>query len=465
MRKIIVKTVSLFMVITLAILSSVICVQSYETYFYNGLSNYDNISLMRNDKQIYLIGTSGNSVVLEAVYPNEYNISLSLEQDVHMYTLCSDMLILVSFLNDNDNTKITLYDITNDTFNSFIVSSDSRYMLSHFAYADGFVYIATPDGEVSCYSKYGKHYKDFSLNTSLCSLTTDFEGNVYAMTNSGMYNITKDSYTKILNTRFSTRGCFVSNDIFVDETGNFYNLNQNGKLLEFYCDSIYPCGGVHSKHLITFNQNKIYAINSNTGQKVLYCSLNDDVQQLYSIGSEIVALTYSEGAPSISFIGFDELKNIPTKSLQKNNRNDLNDEVINFISSDVYSVDFDDMKITHIPHNTTVAQFKKNMEYDGYKVEFYRYEKDTVLKSGNVGTATQAIFYNNNERYVFELSVIGDLTGEGNVNSRDKNQIFGQVVGRIEMTGVFLDSADLDESNEIDVIDIVLLLRMIKAQQ
>ncbi len=465
MRKTITKIISLLMIIILATLTSSICTHGYNTYFYNSLSGYDDISLVRNEEQIYLMGTSGESVMIEGIYPYEYNISLTLQQDVHMYTLCSDILILVSFLDDNDNTKITLYDITNDAFNSFIINSDSKYMTSHFAYADRCVYVATKDGTISCYSKVGKYYGEISLNTNICSLMTDFNDNVYALTNSGMYSIEKDGYSKISNISFSTRGCFISDDIFTDETGNFYRLYKNSKLLDYNCNSIYPCGGVYSKNLITFSQNKIYAINSNTGEKVSYCSLNDDILQLYSIDNEIVALTYSEGAPNVCFVGFDELKKIPKKNTQINNQTDVSDEVKSSISSDIYNVDFDDMVITHIPYGTTVAQFKKNMEYNGYNVEFYRYEKDYPLKSGNVGTATQAIFFNNNERYVFELSVIGDLTGEGNVNTRDKRQIFGHAVGRIEMTGVFVTSADLDDSKEIDVIDIVLLLRMIKAQQ
>lgn len=464
MRKTVIKIISLVMIFTLSVLSSSICTQGYETYFYNSFSNYDDVSLVRNSEQIYLIGISGKSVELEAVYPNEYNISLSLEQNVHDYTLCSDMLILVSYL-DDINTKITLYDITNDHFDSFLIQSDSKYILSSFAYSNGGVYIATPDGTIRCYSKYGKHYKDYYLNTNRCSLTTDFYGNVYALTNSGMYSISQNNYSKISSTRFSSRGCFVSDDIFVDEIGNFYRLNNYGKLLDHSCYSIYPCGGVYSKHLITFQDNKIYAINNNNGQKELSCSLMDDIQQLYSIGKEIVVLTYSEGAPSISFISFDELKKIPSKNTQQYNQYNSNGDFTSSISSSVYNVDFDDMKITDIPNGTTVAQFKNNMEYDGYSVEFYRYEKDTPLKSGNVGTATQAIFYNNDERYVFELSVIGDLTGEGNVNSRDKKLLFYEVVERIHMTGVFIDSADLDESNEIDVVDVILLMRMIKAQQ
>lgn len=465
MRKTITKIISFLMVIVLAALSCPIQTHGYNTYFYNSLSGYDDISLARNSEQIYLIGTSGQSVIIEGVYPYEYSISLTLQQDVHMYALSSDVLILVSFLNDNNNTKITLYDISNDKFNSFIVNSDSIYMTSHFAYANKYVYIATSGGTISCYSKAGKYCGEFSLSADICSLMTDFDNNVYALTDSGMYSINNDSYTKISNLSFSTRGCFISNDIFTDEIGNFYRLYKDNKLLNYSCHPIYPCGGVYSKNLITFSQNKIFSINSKTGEKVSSYSLNDDILQLYSIDNEIVALIYSEGAPNICFVGYDELKKISNKNTQINNQTDISDDVKSRISSDVYNIDFDTMAITHIPSTTTVAQFKKNMNYDGYDVEFYRYEKDTPLKSGNVGTATQAIFYNNRERYVFELSVIGDLTGEGNVNTRDKRQIFGHVIGKIQMTGVFVTSADLDDSNEVDIIDIVLLLRLLKAQQ
>ena len=55
------------------------------------------------------------------------------------------------------------------------------------------------------------------------------------------------------------------------------------------------------------------------------------------------------------------------------------------------------------------------------------------------------------------LSVKGDLTGEGNMNSRDKNELFNYLLKETVPDGVHFDAADLDYSNNINAVDLVIL--------
>ena len=471
------------LIILLTLFSFVFTADSYETYFYNSFIDYNNISLVRNESEIYLIGTCSDSVIIEGVYPDEFNITLSLNQKVDNYTLCSDTLILISYMNDDNKTKITLYDIYNDTFDSFVINGDKKYFGTYFAYSNGYVYVATPNGNIIRYTKFGKFCGEYNIGTNINSLITDFDSNVFALTNKGVYEIDSDCYTKISNTPVYTYGSFIDYDVFVDCTGNFYKTNKNSiqKIFSPNYETSYVSGGVHNNCLITSSYRKIQAINQNNHNTEKYFSLNNEIYQLFAIDDMIIVLTFDNNVPNITYINFDELRNInqPDKnnsdnhSKPDNNNDDQNsnnnnnyhsdsDEPVDYnISSNVYNVDFDDMKITGISPSTTVGQFKRNMNYEGFELELYRYSKDKILKSGNVGTATRAVFYNNNCSYTFELSVIGDLTGEGNVNSRDKKHMFSYLLTRIDMTGVFIDSADMDNDATVDVVDLILLLRAI----
>lgn len=483
MKRIFFKAISVVLIIILILFSFIITANSYETYFYNSFIDYENISLVRNKSEIYLIGTRNKSVIIEGIYPDEFNITLSVNQKVDKYVLCSDILILISYMDDNNQTKVTLYDIYNDTFNSFIINGDEEYINASFAYANGIVYIATQNGGIRYYTKVGKLCGKYNIGTSLNSLMTDFNENVFALSDKGVYSIEKDYYTKISNTGVYTLGCFVDYDVFVDYIGNFYTINRNKiqKALSFSRDINYLSGGVYDNYFITSSSNKVYAINQSNRTTKKHFSLNNEICQLFSIDDMVVVLTFNSNVPNITYILFDEFKNInqPQENNSSNNNtinsnhNDKNNSNNHYdsdsntltdynISSDVYNIDFDNMKITGISPSTTVGQFKRNINYDGFDIELYRYSKDTLLKSGNVGTATRAVFFNNNSSYTFELSVMGDITGEGNMNTRDKKHMFGYLVGRFDMTGVFLDSADLDNNSIVDVVDLILLMRAIK---
>ena len=125
------------------------------------------------------------------------------------------------------------------------------------------------------------------------------------------------------------------------------------------------------------------------------------------------------------------------------------------ISSDVYQIDFERYHITGISSGTTVAQFRSNIRYSGYSLAIHR--DNEVRKSGNVGTAMTAVFTSSNDSLTFELAVDGDLTGEGNRNSRDLNLLMDYLIGAAQFNGVYEIAADISGDHIVDVVDLALL--------
>ena len=130
------------------------------------------------------------------------------------------------------------------------------------------------------------------------------------------------------------------------------------------------------------------------------------------------------------------------------------------ISSELYKVDYSTYRISGIPAGTSFAQFKKNMSYTGYTAELYRGSRG--ITSGNVGTAMTVIFNSEQSSYTFELSVAGDITGEGNVNSRDVGMLMDYLIGSAAYDGVYLLSSDVSSDGNVDVMDLAILCRMYK---
>ena len=71
-----------------------------------------------------------------------------------------------------------------------------------------------------------------------------------------------------------------------------------------------------------------------------------------------------------------------------------------------------------------------------------------------------AVFDSDDARYTFELSVIGDITGEGNVNSRDLSLFMEYLIGTADFNGVYVTSADLSDDGKLDVKDLAMMHRM-----
>ena len=72
-----------------------------------------------------------------------------------------------------------------------------------------------------------------------------------------------------------------------------------------------------------------------------------------------------------------------------------------------------------------------------------------------------AVFSKGTTRIEYELSVRGDLTGEGSVNSRDLNFLMDSLIGSADYNGVYTLSADLSGNKVVDIADVVLLKKLI----
>ena len=60
----------------------------------------------------------------------------------------------------------------------------------------------------------------------------------------------------------------------------------------------------------------------------------------------------------------------------------------------------------------------------------------------------------------FTFIVRGDVTGEGNVNSRDEGLLFKHLLGQQKLNGVYKIAADINRDKKISNADLVLLSRI-----
>lgn len=459
MNKSIIKLVSILLV-TILFLTTIIGVNANSTLSFGNIASHNNIRLLHNSEQSFLISTSNNQMNIEGVYPKTFNRVLTLNSRITDYILSDDTVVIVCDT-ENDQTEFVIYNINQNNFKSFVLNDTIIGDAKQFAFDGQYIYYINSHTTVEKFSTQGKHIKTYTFDDHLMSLLSSKNGTLLVHSYYGVYRYSNDSFIKISNNSLFPNSMFISDTMFMDGDGWIYDISQNQivKPTEFESDVMMPSGGVYSEYIIASKANIIYAISKTDGLLKKSFSLNNNIEQINVIGDKIIAMTYVGKTPVVDIINFSEFKQVKQPILNNQNNSQYENYTIN---SDVYTVDNMNYKIKDIPHGTTAAKFKKNMNFDGYNVEFTRYD-GKIIKSGNVGTATIARFYNDTASYEYELSVLGDLTGEGNLNSRDKDLMFKFLLKLVSFNGVYLDSANLHkEQPKIDVADLVVMARLIK---
>lgn len=446
------------------IIVALLCLISIATSGYDIYTNYDfkqlnNVLLLQSENQSYLVGTNGNTIKIDAIYPESYSVEITVENNVYSYNICSGTLVAICPIKSLNQTQIVLYNISTDIMTTFSITGTNHFESTQIAYSNGYVYLSYDDGKAVKYNTRGQYITSYIIDTTPCFLMIDENNNVYATANRKIMNLNSGS-TMNTSSQFTGPATFACNDIMIDNSGYIYKINSNSAVntTDYKSGVTYPSGGVINNQVIITQTNTIKAVDISSGMIKKSLTLSTSIEQLYTCDDMIVAFTYQSGTPTVSLIPYSELNTVTENSSTTNNSTSK----INTISSNTYTVDKTNLKITGIAHETTVSEFKKNINYDGFNVKFTNYNGKSFT-SGNVGTATTAIFYNDDVSIEYELSVIGDLTGEGNVNSRDKNLMFDYLLENVSFSGVYISSADLDNSSNIDIVDLVLLLRLIES--
>lgn len=119
------------------------------------------------------------------------------------------------------------------------------------------------------------------------------------------------------------------------------------------------------------------------------------------------------------------------------------------LTSDIYKVETN--TISRIQPNTTIAQFKKNVNTKQNMV--FTDKKGNVINDENaiIGTGTKL---NVGTTLEYVLIIKGDVDGDGIMNLNDIAKMKLHYIEKEFLTGIYLKAADVDEDGKISVNDI-----------
>lgn len=440
---------------------------AYQTTNYHMSS--DNLTLHTDNNGTYMISCSGAKCHVEKLSPDTYGADLQLDLPISAISVFDDTI--VALCNDIRNDQLCVYTYRADTdlLNSFVIADICMSVNCGFFYDGGSVFFTPSDRfyVLEQYSSSGKRLNRFTFNNRVTQVGADYHGNIFAVcSDNTLYRMNGNRFTAIGVDPVAVPITFFDNRLFTDASGRVFEISNNSCRFLFTANTDisrhHPC--VLDSTVYYPDGAHIYGYDINSCVKQSKYTLGDTVLGLYADNGYVHAIC-NDGMPTVSRIRLDEFTDLIRESPQHKEQHDPyshgdsdTSQGDSSITSDVYRIDFDSYSISKIPSGTTLAQLKKNISCDGFEVRFYR--NGSLKKSGKCGTAMTAVFDSDRAQYTFELSVIGDITGEGNVNSRDLTLFMEYLLGTADFNGVYITSADLSEDGVPDVKDLAMLHRM-----
>ena len=438
---------------------------AYQTTSYQMIS--DHVKLISSNRDAYLIGYSGGDCHIEKLSPDSGGSDLRLTHPITAVGVFGGTV--VALCNDADNHQLEVYTYRADTdiLDSFCIGKRLYYRDCGFYYSDNSIFLVSDryDNIVERYSSSGVLTDRYTFNSAVTQLGADYHGNLFAVSAKKLYDFNGSRFVAVGGSDVTVPVSFFGDSLLSDSSGGVYRISGHTCRLLFKADSdftsvtpavisdtvYYPCGA------------KIYGYRINSGEKAAEIALSQKVFGLYASNGCVCAVSNS-GKPTVNQIRPGEFIDLTPKRTADAAADQpvtpaASSKRESVISSSAYRIDFRNYRISGIPAGTTFAAFKKNISHDGYAVSLYRDGKQ--IKTGLCGTAMTVVFDCEAAKYTFELSVIGDITGEGNVNSRDLSLFMEYLIGTADFNGVYTISADLSGDGIADAKDLAMMHRMI----
>ncbi len=449
--------------------------QAYSSYTLNRLNS--NTTLHYDSNGVYITSFSGNT--LEIDYINNSNINkrtLKLQGEVKNVATNNGIIYAIS--KSNNTLYLNRYVYSRDTLNSFIIEADAINSNYKFAIAGDRMYFAESEdyNQIACHSIYGEKIYSFYLDMVI-DYRTDNNGILYICCRNQLYTVdtTTNAPPKLKLDTISLRGdIFLCDNTAFDYSGNIINL-QNGLTISTNIISSKLNAAVIDSYYCKYSQGAIYSYsengtahtlyNINAGENAQMCYFNgklyilSDKKELYVINQDELEFPQNSTAPPTAPTSHNTLPNTPQPSTPYNNQSNVDNTPEYTFSINNYYIDNSLNIIWNIPNGTTLSEFKNNLTYSGYSLEFYN--SNMVKKtSGKIGTGfTMIVKDTTKEHKRYTISVKGDLSGDGNINRSDVTLLSNYLMSSATLTNEQYTSADTNADNIINGVDVLKIAR------
>ena len=297
----------------------------------------------------------------------------------------------------------------------------------------------------------------YKVSGSITKLFLDTgTNNVYAVSSSGVFNVTSKSR---LSSAVPYGEFEINGGLCTDEKGNVFTFEPiNGFSKKFSTDYDLICPA--SDYVYGVRDKTIYRLDIN-GDETAYINIGVKPDKLLSSKDN---LAYTVGN-SISILKISDMTAMPQKqdgsSSPKSDGSEVSHPVEQSHTEHNYSISSNTVEISgeyiFLNEPMTLAKLKKAIEYND-NILTVRNHNGRSVTSGNVGTNWELTFSGAEEK-IFYTVVPGDITGEGNINSRDIKALSEYLLDISELYPSYLFAADTDQNGTINLLDLYMLYK------
>jgi hypothetical protein len=439
------KILSVFIVF-IFILSSIFCASSTinaTSYEIGTFSGYDT-ELIYNSNGVFFVGTKNKEIYAKELCSGKRS-NITFDSKIVGYTI--DDVIYVATENSSQRKSYCVYTVSDNKAKLLctIYELDLNKKVG-FVAENSCLYFADTNNNINVFKSDGTLIK--KLNTKANRLFS-FNGCAYAASSKSIVKLSKTGITKSYSYDESVNIAGISANYICNLNGSVYKLSDTLSKIFEIGNSTLPFCGESNSYLVANNGNTIQGYDKTTGALKKEYNLDYSPYYLTAYKSKIFAI--KKNSNFFSYCVYNEDTIFPLENNSENSDSDSNSD-----NSSKTNLDFKDYKLSgkyiFIPYGTTFAQFKKAISYDGYSIEFSK-------SSGKIGTGSTVTFSRNNNNHKYIFIVMGDITGEGNINTNDRSAMLNYLLGTGKLNDEFIISGDLNSDNKISNIDLVLLER------
>ena len=125
------------------------------------------------------------------------------------------------------------------------------------------------------------------------------------------------------------------------------------------------------------------------------------------------------------------------------------------ITSNTYTVKDNEKYITKVPVGTSIDEFKSKITVNRtYKIVD---TKGATITGGDIKTGYKLV----TDTAEYEIAAIGDISGNGKLDITDLTRLRANLVGMLDISGIYFQAADITDDNEIGLLDLLRLRKML----
>lgn len=434
------RLISLLTAVILISCVSICKSRAYEEYNLSDLANCSGIKSDSNSRGGYLCAFSGNTVFSARLVPDFSSYNFTVNGHIKGVSQ-SGKYTYALVLEDTFTNKYSVYSLNTDNGNVFQSTfSNENFRTDSFSISDNCIYYIKTDSAyayVACVNLSSDKKTKITFGQNVNEVFNN-NGKSYARLYDGsICKLSQTSSTCVANVGEFRNISNVGINKVINEDGFVVSLSDNSR--EYVSNAEFG--------KVSASDNKVFSVvnyhlSRKTSDKTQSVSIPDTAKAIVSYKNQCGVLLDNGTVQVYESSDFDK-----KKTADNNNHSDSSNSDNQAVISDYI---FSDGIIYGIYSGETVADFKAKTSADAV------YKSDgSVAKSGKLKTGFTTVI--NSKTYT--IAVCGDVTGEGNVNSKDVTLLQKHLCGNAKLSGAFLKAADFNLDGKVDNRDLVLISR------